>query len=156
MRLATFAVSCLVASTSWAQNPVWLEGMTDEVYSITVYHSETCGCCKAWIDHLEQHAFDVTSYPSEDMGAVKQRYGVPAQAASCHTAIVDELVVEGHVPATDIKRVLNRSDVPQLLTVPGMPSGSPGMDFAGARMDPFAVYAVTGDQVSVVEQYSGE
>ena len=146
---------CLLALPLWASNPAWLEGRTDERHEITVYRSATCGCCKGWIQHLEAHNFAVKDVAVDDVNKFKQQFNVPAQAASCHTAMVDGVVIEGHVPAQDIKRLLaDKRDV-RLLTVPSMPSGSPGMDFDGAPNDTFRVYAISqDDRVDVFQTYS--
>ena len=140
---------------AWSANPYWLEGMTPERHEITVYRSASCGCCKGWIDHLEEHNFEVTDVTVDDVNRFKQQFDVPTQAASCHTAVVDGLVIEGHVPAQDIKRQLaDRGDI-RLLTVPAMPSGTPGMDTPGAASDEFRVYAVSDDnRVDVLKTYS--
>lgn len=125
-----------------AGDPVWAEHKTEQRFDITVYRSESCGCCKAWIEHLEAHHFTVNDQVTENLAFHKQRLGVPQPAASCHTAVVNGKVIEGHVPAQDIKRLLSRDSSIRLLTVPGMPSGSPGMDMPGARKEAFAVYSV--------------
>lgn len=94
----------------------------------TVYKTPTCGCCTAWMDHLKTHGFEVNSVDLRDLTQVKQRHGVTRELASCHTAVIEGYVIEGHVPAEDIKRLLEtRPDVAGL-AVPGMPMGSPGME----------------------------
>lgn len=152
--IASLMMSISVSSTQ-AANPVWEEDKTESVYEIDVYHSPTCGCCKGWIEHLEDHNFSVNSIEMHDVSPIKQKLGVPAQGASCHTAVVNGLVVEGHVPAQDIKTLLNqKTHNTRLLTVPGMPSGGPGMDMPGARKDAFKVYAVSKqDEVSTYNDY---
>jgi len=96
---------------------------------VTVYKSPTCGCCKLWVDHLAAAGFEVQVHERTDLAAEKQRLGVPPRLAACHTAVVDGYVVEGHVPAADLRRLLaERPDVAGL-AVPGMPMGSPGMEF---------------------------
>ncbi len=144
-----------IALPAWAGNPVWLEGKTDEQHQITVYRSASCGCCKGWIDHLREHNFDVTDVTVDNVNEYKLKFNVPTQGASCHTAIVDGITIEGHVPAQDIKRLLaDRGDI-RLLTVPAMPSGTPGMDTPGAPRDSFRVYSINkDDQVDVYQTYS--
>ncbi|MCP4596756.1 DUF411 domain-containing protein [Neptuniibacter sp.] len=155
LALAITASASLHSPLLSAANPVWQENKTEAEYSIDVYHSPTCGCCKAWIEHLEDHNFKVNSIEMHDVSPIKQRLGVPPQGASCHTAVVNGLVVEGHVPAQDIKTLLDKSDSNiRLLTVPGMPSGGPGMDHEGARKDDFEVFAVSKDnKVSTYNHY---
>jgi hypothetical protein len=138
-----------------AADVVWLEGKTDEVYQITVYRSATCGCCKGWIEHLKDHDFTVDDVTVEDVNTYKSRFNVPPQAASCHTALVNGVAIEGHVPAQDIKRMLKAESDIRLLTVPGMPSGTPGMDTPGAAKDAFNVYSISKDnKVGVYSSYS--
>lgn len=117
---------------------------------IAVYRSETCGCCKSWIAHLQKHGFVVKDHVEKDMGAIKTKYGVSKEMASCHTAIVDGYVIEGHVPAQDIVAMLENKPNIQGLSVPAMPVGTPGMeDPATGRKDPFSVmsFSRAGNQV---------
>jgi hypothetical protein len=155
MRYLTGLMLFLTVTGSWASDPFWLEGKTADSHEITVYRSATCGCCKGWIKHLEEHNFVVTDVTVDDVNRFKQQFDVPSQAASCHTAVVDGIVIEGHVPAQDIKRVLADSGDVRLLTVPAMPSGTPGMDFEGAPKDPFRVFSISqDDRVEVFQSYS--
>lgn len=138
-----------------AANPFWLEGKTGERHEITVYRSASCGCCKSWISHLEDHNFAVKDIVVDDVNRFKSQFGVPPQAASCHTATVNGVTIEGHVPAQDIKRLLAANHDIRLLTVPAMPSGTPGMDTPGAPKDAFRVFAIThDDEVKVFREYS--
>jgi len=141
--------------SAFAADPVWLKGKTDEVYEITVYRSATCGCCKGWIQHLKDHDFKVKDVTVADVNPYKEQFKVPAQAASCHTAQVNGITIEGHVPAQDIKQVLaDNSDI-RLLTVPAMPSGTPGMDLPGAPKDNFKVFSISRDnEVGVYKNYT--
>lgn len=107
-------------------------------HEITVYKSPTCGCCKRWIAHLEDAGFEVEAIDSDDMNAVKQRFGVPRNMTSCHTARIAGYTIEGHVPADDILRLLADEPDADGLSVPGMPVGSPGME-VGDRVDPYRV-----------------
>lgn len=100
--------------------------------SVTVYKTPTCGCCTAWVDHLRANGFEVTAHDLDDVTPEKQRLGVPPGLVSCHTAVVDGYVVEGHVPAADIKRLLASRPAVIGIAVPGMPMGSPGMDYGPA------------------------
>lgn len=146
---------CLVALPLAAADPFWLEGKTAERHEITVYRNASCGCCKGWIRHLEDHNFSVTDIVVDDVNRFKSQFGVPPQAASCHTAVVDGVTVEGHVPAQDIKRLLADNRGIRLLTVPAMPSGTPGMDGPGAPKDAFRVYSINrDDEVEVFRSYS--
>jgi hypothetical protein len=153
--LILLMISCFVALPLWAANSDWLEGKTDDRYEITVYRSATCGCCKAWVSHLKDHNFDVTDITVDDVNKFKQQFNVPTDAASCHTAMVNGVAIEGHVPAQDIKRVLKEKGTIRLLTVPMMPSGTPGMDMPGAPRNEFKVYSISQDeQVDVYNTYN--
>ena len=103
---------------------------------VTVYKSPTCGCCNAWIKHLEANGFAVRAHNVNDLDAYKRRHGVTPQLAACHTALVDGYVVEGHVPAADIKRLLAERPKVKGIAVPGMPMGSPGME--GPIKEPYS------------------
>jgi hypothetical protein len=99
--------------------------------SIVVYKSPSCGCCKAWMEYLTQQGFKVTGKDLDDVQPMKDEVGLPAKLASCHTAIVDGYVIEGHVPAADIQRLLKERPKVVGLSAPGMPPSSPGMDQPG-------------------------
>ena len=105
--------------------------------TITVYKSPTCGCCIRWIGHLQANGFTVDARDVQDLVAVKRQHGVSAEIESCHTAIVDGYVIEGHVPAADIRRLLKERPQVTGLTVPDMPVGSPGME--GPNPEPYDV-----------------
>ncbi len=96
--------------------------------TISVYKSPTCGCCTQWIGHLEDNGFEVNAVDVTDLGRVKSQAGIAPEQASCHTALVGDYVIEGHVPASDIRRLLSEHPEARGLTVPGMPLGSPGME----------------------------
>ena len=106
---------------------------------VTVHKDPSCGCCGAWAEHVEAAGFPVTIVETGDMDAVKRRLGVPAELASCHTAEVDGYVVEGHVPAAAIERLLALAPAATGLAVPGMPGGSPGMDYPGVTPEAYEV-----------------
>ncbi len=99
-----------------------------ELPTIQVYKSATCGCCIRWISHLQEHGFTVTATDVGDMSTVKVENDVPPRLYSCHTALVDGYVIEGHVPAPDIMLLLAERSKVSGLAVPGMPIGSPGME----------------------------
>ena len=107
--------------------------------SVTVYKTPTCGCCIKWVRHLRDAGLEVTAVELPDLRRIKAEHGVPQNLASCHTALVDGYVVEGHVPAADILRLLEERPEIAGLTVPGMPIGSPGME--GPNPESYVVYA---------------
>lgn len=96
--------------------------------TVTVYKSPTCGCCKDWVDHMRNEGFTVVAIDTSDMNRVKHAHGVTHDLGSCHTATVGGYVLEGHVPAADVKRLLAQRPAVVGLAVPGMPMGSPGME----------------------------
>ena len=108
---------------------------------VEVYKDPSCGCCSKWVDHLKQNGFDAKTNEVADIDAVKVAYRVPEKARSCHTARVDGFVIEGHVPAADVARLLKERPTGVVgLAVPGMPIGSPGME-VGTRVQPYDVLA---------------
>ncbi len=105
--------------------------------TITVYRDPNCGCCTKWIEHLIKHGFTVNDRKSDEMSEIKRGLGVPEKLESCHTGVVNGYVIEGHVPAADIHRLLKEKTKVAGLAVPGMPMGSPGME--GPRTDRYDV-----------------
>lgn len=110
---------------------------------VTVYKSPTCGCCAKWIDHLRANGFQVEGVDMENLRWVKRMSGIGPEQASCHTARVGDYVIEGHVPAADIKRLLAEKPHARGLAVPGMPLGSPGME--SPRPEPYEVLLLEKD-----------
>jgi len=110
---------------------------------IKVWKTPSCGCCGKWVTHMQQAGFrlEVTDVP--DVDPVKAANGLPLRLASCHTALVDGYVIEGHVPASEVRRLLKERPGILGLAAPGMPAGSPGMDIPGSP--PFDVLAVGRD-----------
>ncbi|NUU02587.1 DUF411 domain-containing protein [Herbaspirillum robiniae] len=95
---------------------------------IAVYKDANCGCCSQWVAHLQASGFEVAATDVDDTGAWRRRFGMPERFASCHSAQVGGYAVEGHVPATDILRLLKDKPAAVGLAVAGMPAGSPGME----------------------------
>lgn len=110
---------------------------------IRVYKSPTCGCCAKWIEHMRGAGFRVVAEDVSDMREVKRREGVPLDLASCHTAVVEGYVVEGHVPGHVVRSFLEAAPAVAGLAVPGMPVGSPGME--GPNPQSYDVVAFDGD-----------
>ena len=107
--------------------------------NITVTKDPNCGCCGGWVEHLKAEGFAVEVIESASVNRVKAKLGVPKDLASCHTAEIEGYVIEGHVPATAIRRLLSEKPQAKGLAVPGMPVGSPGMEVAGAPADIYDV-----------------
>ena len=110
---------------------------------VTVYKSPTCGCCTKWVDHIREAGFRVEVRDTPNVQPVKTEHGLPGHLASCHTALVGGYVVEGHVPADVIRRLLRERPEVAGVAVPGMPMGSPGME--GPYTDPYQVIAFGKD-----------
>ncbi len=100
--------------------------------TITVWKTPTCGCCKAWVAHLRKNGFDVVTNDVGDTTAIRKKFDFPDQYGSCHTAKLGEYVIEGHVPAEDIRKLLQDKPPARGLAVPNMPLGSPGMEGTGS------------------------
>ena len=108
--------------------------------AIRVYKDPTCGCCEKWVEHLRSAGFVVTVVNAPDVTAIKNKQLVPKQARSCHTGVVSGYAIEGHVPAADVRRFLAKRPAGAIgLAVAGMPFGSPGMEVAGGRVQPYDV-----------------
>ncbi|MCV6608932.1 MAG: DUF411 domain-containing protein [Campylobacterales bacterium] len=107
---------------------------------MTVYKSKYCGCCGKWVEHMEKNGYKVKTIIREDMTSVKQELGVPMNLQSCHTAIVNGYLVEGHVPADVVDKMLKEKPKIKGIASPGMPMGSPGMEQENMK-DPNPIYA---------------
>ncbi len=120
--------------------------LADTTPVIEVYKSPTCGCCTAWVEHVRQAGFTVEAQnvDQDALYAFKDRLQIAPELAGCHTAVVDDYFIEGHVPASDIGRLLAERPVARGLTVPGMPMSSPGMGGPGAG-DTFDTLLVGSD-----------
>ena len=122
---------------------------------IAVTRDPGCGCCEAWADHLKANGFAVTIVDDPKINRLKAKLGVPSDLASCHTAEVEGYVVEGHVPAGAIKRLLAQRPKVKGLAVPGMPVGSPGMEVEGRPPDTYSVMAFGPSGKTVFARYKG-
>jgi hypothetical protein len=107
---------------------------------MVVHKDPNCGCCSMWIQHMEKAGFSVTVSPDINLPAVRKKHGVPGPLQSCHTALVGGYVVEGHIPADDVKRLLRERPKVVGIAAPGMPIGSPGME-QGSTRQPYDVIA---------------
>lgn len=118
---------------------------------IDVYKNDGCGCCKEWVKHLQANGFQVNVHDVDNPSEMRAKLGVPARLDSCHTGTVAGYVIEGHVPAADIKRLLATKPSAKGLAVPGMPLGAPGME--GPRREPYDVLLVRADGHAAVYQH---
>ncbi|PZR08351.1 MAG: DUF411 domain-containing protein [Azospirillum brasilense] len=114
---------------------------------LEVWKDATCGCCDGWVKHMKAAGFEATVHDVTDLQAVKAAHGVPDALQSCHTAVVDGYVVEGHVPAADVRRLLAERPRAKGLSAPGMPPSSPGMDIPGTPYEVVLFGAPGGDRV---------
>ena len=131
----------LLAAATGAATWALPASATVSLPAVEVYKSPTCGCCGAWVDHLRAAGFTVKVTEVADTTVARKRYGLPDRFGSCHTAVVAGYVVEGHVPAAEVKRLLAARPAAIGLAVPGMPVGSPGME-VGDRKDPYDVFLI--------------
>ncbi len=135
-----FLALCLVATLALVSPP---RLAAEELPAMTVWKSPWCGCCGAWVDHMRAAGFPVQVREVEELDGIKRMAGIPAPLQSCHTAQVGGYVIEGHVPAADINRLLAERPAGRGLAVPGMPSGSPGME--NGAYDPYDVLLLRRD-----------
>jgi hypothetical protein len=138
------------ASTSTASTAGGLQATPASLPVMTVYKSPTCGCCQSWVDAVKAAGFTVEVHDVDDVTPVKDDAGVPADKRSCHTAIIGGYAIEGHVPPATIKKFLAEHSTAAGLAVPGMPSGSPGMEMPGQEPDHYDVIAFQSDGKSSV------
>lgn len=122
-----------------------LPGMAQPLPVVDVYKSPQCGCCKAWAEHLQKNGFTVILHDVDDVPAARKKLGMPNRFGSCHTAKAGQYLVEGHVPAADIKRLFKEHPKAIGLAVPAMPLGSPGMEMEDGRSVPYDTLLVTQD-----------
>ena len=150
-----------VLSLGWALEPAHAHGdvkgnglMPDTKGALgpelRIDRSASCGCCTQWGSHIASAGFRINDQIREDMNLVKQQRGVRSALASCHTAVVEGYVIEGHVPASAIQRLLAERPNIRGLAVPGMPVGSPGMEVKGVKAESFEVLAIGHDGSSSV------
>jgi hypothetical protein len=147
----------LAADSEWDK----VQQALTEPTQITVYRSPNCQCCHKWIEHLKKHDITVVDEVTHNLEAVAPRQNVPTVMRSCHTAVINGYLIEGHVPAQDIKRLLVEKPPVIGLSVPQMPVGTPGMEM-GTKKDNFTVVSFDKDnqfrifnryQVSPNQQY---
>jgi hypothetical protein len=130
---AGFTLALTVGGRVWA-----LPGGPE---TITVFKSRSCGCCTDWVDYMKAAGFAAVVHDEEEMDMVKDNLGVPSEVRSCHTAQVGKYLVEGHVPAEDIRRLLKEKPAVAGLAVPGMPASAPGMAQPGQPHQAYEVIA---------------
>jgi hypothetical protein len=147
--IAAGAATTAVSRTASSQAPASMPKMV-------VHKSASCGCCGLWVDHMRHAGFEVEVRNEDNLNPIKEALGVPYGKGSCHTAEVAGYVIEGHVPAEDIQRLLTQKPDARGLLLPGMPAGSPGMEMPDGRVQPYAVELVAKDGSTSVFSRHGE
>jgi hypothetical protein len=123
-----------------------------DTHLLKVYKTPLCGCCVAWVEHMRSAGFRVEATDIADLRPIKNKFGVLPELWSCHSAVIDGYVIEGHVPERELIRLLRDRPKAIGLAVPGMPVGSPGME-QGSRRDPFQVILFSSTRLSVFAEY---
>ena len=131
-------ILALAIGLAWAGN-VWMAAQSATKPQMTVYKSSTCGCCEKWVEHMQANGFAVNAINVDDIDKVKHERGVPDAAASCHTAVVNGYIVEGHVPADAVLKMLKEKPAIAGIAVPGMPMGAPGMEVPSGQKEAYSI-----------------
>lgn len=152
--LKAFGVGIVLALLALGAYVQWGPAGSRSLPEVTVYKSPTCGCCSEWVAHLRENGFPVDVEAEVNVKPIKRRLGVPSKLYSCHTAVIGNYVVEGHVPASDITRLLDERPALRGISVPGMPVGSPGME-RGEYVEPYSVVGFTTDGDTTVRARYG-
>jgi|SRR5687768_6871683 len=154
MKSMIFAVAVTVASSSAAGDAAQkARPSAPKPVMLAVYKTPTCGCCAKWVEHMKQNGFTVNVTDLRDLSDIKTKHGIPSKVQSCHTGIVNGYVVEGHVPAADVKRMLKERPAVAGLALPGMPMGSPGME-GPPNIQPPPYEVLTFDKKGATRVYS--
>ena len=145
----TFAIPLLLALVMLPAAWLWWDQGSDahpdaaladaDSDSLLVFMSPTCGCCGDWVDHMRENGFEAETRETDTVNAIKEEAGLPRDLVSCHTAFIGGYLIEGHVPAKDVQRLLEERPDAAGLSVPRMPIGSPGMEIQGEGRDEFDV-----------------
>ena len=151
MKSTVFALLVAVALSS-APGTAQSRPAAQKPVLMSVYKTPTCGCCAKWVEHMKQNGFTVHVTDLNDLSTIKSKHGVPSKVQSCHTGVVNGYVVEGHVPAADVKRMLKERPAVAGLALPGMPAGSPGMEVPGIQ--PPAYEVLTFDKSGATRVYA--
>jgi len=133
-----FLRAALATGTGWLLTRPVSALRPDSAGKLVIYKTPTCGCCGKWVTHVQQAGFVTEVHDLDNVGPIKAKYGVPAELSSCHTCLIDNYVIEGHVPADVITKLLKEKPAVVGIAAPGMPVGSPGME-VGGRKDPYEI-----------------
>ena len=153
----------IIITGAWAWTTAPQQAATDNTReaasepTLTVYASPQCGCCDDWVTHMQDNGFATEVRKVDSINAIKKEAGLPRELASCHTAFIDDYLIEGHVPAKDVQRLLQEQPKAAGLSVPRMPMGSPGMEIEGRGRDAFDVILFQRDgSQSIYESYPAQ
>ena len=149
------AVGCAGEAPPLASPDAATAAAVSQARHITVHKTPTCGCCGDWVEHVTAEGFSVTVHEHDDLTPIRQRLGIPFQLSSCHSAEVDGYALEGHVPASDIERLLSERPDAIGLSVPGMPAGSPGMEVEGYSQ-PYATLLFDAQTATIFNRHNEE
>lgn len=138
-----FLPAILISAAVFGAAPVWSADKPEA----TLYKNPQCGCCEGHADHLRANGYQVRVVPTHNLPLIQRGHGVPPDLAGCHTIVVGDYVVEGHVPASVIDRLMRERPRIKGISLPGMPEGSPGM--TGAKREPFIIYEFGGPRPKV-------
>jgi hypothetical protein len=133
----------LTSLAMMAAAPAW----AGEKPSATIYKNPQCSCCEGHAKHLRENGYEVRVVPTHNLPLIHRGHGIPRELAGCHTTIIGDYVVEGHVPASVIDRLLRERPQIKGISLPGMPDGSPGM--AGEKREPFTIYELGSKEPKV-------
>ena len=151
--LKAFGIGIVLAALGVGAYLQFGASASGDLPTVTVYKSPSCQCCSEWVAHMKDEGFEVEVQSKLRMRPVKKQVGLPSSLAACHTSVVGNYVVEGHVPAQDVKKLLREQPDVRGLSVPGMPVGSPGME-RGSRVEPYKVVTFTpSGETTVFAQY---
>ncbi|TDT44032.1 hypothetical protein DES49_0131 [Halospina denitrificans] len=160
---SSLLILAVIAGGFWAWGPAQQQVAQDNTAqapierTLVVYASPQCGCCGDWVTHMENNGFTTEMHRVNNINEIKKEAGLPRELASCHTAFIDDYLIEGHVPAKDVRRLLREQPEASGLSVPRMPMGSPGMEIEGRGRDAFDVilFKQNGTQ-SIYQSYSAQ
>jgi hypothetical protein len=128
-----------IAALAIALTVEWTSSAQQQKPVVSVFKSPTCGCCSLWVEHMKANGFELKVQDVEDINAVKEKFGIAPEFSSCHTSQVNGYIIEGHVPAAAVQRLLKERPKVAGLAVPGMPAGSPGMEVPSGLKQPYSI-----------------
>ena len=122
-------------------------GLAKERPHATLYKTPDCSCCEGYATYLRRNGLDVNTVATNDLALIKKKYQIPAKLEGCHTTVIGDYVIEGHVPIDPVKRLLSERPTIRGISLPGMPEGSPGM--SGRKTEPFVIFEIAGEGTTI-------